>query len=406
MDFALPELGEGVYEAEAVRWLVKPGDTIKRGQPLLEVMTDKATMEVPAPFAGRITAVQGEPGTRLKIGQVILSYQPDGTKMEAPAAAPQRATPAVATVAAAPANGPTGGTSTAVAAPSVRHLARKLGIDLARVHGSGPAGRILLDDLAPLMAKQDGPTKTRTPEPPADYGRPGTRVRFHGIRRRIAEHMLEAKRRIPHYSYVDECDVTEMVRLRHGLREACARNGVKLTYLPFFVKAVTDALKEIPIVNSSLDEEKEEIVLHDRYHIGVAVATPGGLIVPVVQDADKKDLFAVAADVERLAGEAKAGRARREDLKGSTFTVTSVGGVGGLISTPIINHPEVGIMGVGKIIHRPVYDERGEIVPADLIYLSFSFDHRVVDGAVGAAFGNAVKRRLENPAAMLVPAGK
>ena len=407
MDFALPELGEGVYEAETVRWLVKPGETVKRGQPLLEVMTDKATMEVPAPFAGKVTSVTGEPGTRLKVGQVILSYQPDGTKMEAPVAAPQRAAPmvATATAAAAPVNGPTGGTATTVAAPSVRHLARKLGIDLARVHGTGPAGRILLDDLAPLIAKQDGAPKTRTPEPATDYGRPGTRVRFHGIRRRIAEHLLEAKRRIPHYSYVDECDVSEMVRLRHGLREACARNGIKLTYLPFFVKAVTEALKEIPIVNSSLDEEKEEIVLHDRYHIGVAVATPGGLVVPVVQDADKKDLFAVAADVERLASEAKAGRARREDLRGSTFTVTSVGGVGGLISTPIINHPEVGIMGVGKIIHRPVYDERGEIVPADLIYLSFSFDHRVVDGAVGAAFGNAVKRRLENPAAMLMPMG-
>jgi 2-oxoisovalerate dehydrogenase E2 component (dihydrolipoyl transacylase) len=194
-----------------------------------------------------------------------------------------------------------------------------------------------------------------------------------------------------------------MVRLRRGLREAAAKNGIKLTYLAFFVKAVAGALKEVPIVNSSLNEEAEEIVLHDRYHIGIAAATPAGLIVPVVQDADKKDLFAIAADVERLGTEAKAGRARREDLKGSTFTVTSVGGVGGLISTPIINHPEVGILGVGKVIRRPVYDEHGQIHPADLIYLSFSFDHRVVDGAVGAAFGNAVKQRLENPAAMLVP---
>jgi 2-oxoisovalerate dehydrogenase E2 component (dihydrolipoyl transacylase) len=407
MDFALPELGEGVYEAEAVRWHVQPGDVVKRGQPLLEVMTDKATMEVPAPFAGKVITVVGEPGKTLKVGQVILSYQPDGAKTEAPVAVGPRAAPAAAVavpVAAHPVNGPTDGAATAVAAPSVRHLARKLGIDLARIRGSGPAGRILLDDLAPLIVKQAGPAKAKPSPPPMDYGRPGTRIRFQGIRRRIAEHMLDAKRRIPHYSYVDECDVTEMVRLRRGLRDAAAKNGIKLTYLAFFVKAVAEALKEVPIVNSSLNEETEEIVLHDRYHIGIAAATPAGLIVPVVQDVDKKDLFAVAADVERLGNEAKAGRARREDLKGSTFTVTSVGGVGGLISTPIINHPEVGIMGVGKVIRRPVYDEHGQIQPADLIYLSFSFDHRVVDGAVGAAFGNAVKQRLENPAAMLVPA--
>jgi 2-oxoisovalerate dehydrogenase E2 component (dihydrolipoyl transacylase) len=407
MDFALPELGEGVYEAEMVRWLVRPGDTVKRGQPLLEVMTDKATMEVPAPFAGKVTSVVGEPGSKLKVGQTILSYQSDGAKVEAPVAAAARTAPTAAVAASAavsaPVNGPTERAATAVAAPSVRHLARKLGIDLSRIRGTGPAGRVLLDDLAPHIVKQSTPAKAKPGPPPMDYGRPGTRIRFQGIRRRIAEHMLDAKRRIPHYSYVDECDVTEMVRLRRGLREAAAKNGIKLTYLAFFVKAVAGALKEVPIVNSSLNEEAEEIVLHDRYHIGIAAATPAGLIVPVVQDADKKDLFAIAADVERLGTEAKAGRARREDLKGSTFTVTSVGGVGGLISTPIINHPEVGILGVGKVIRRPVYDEHGQIHPADLIYLSFSFDHRVVDGAVGAAFGNAVKQRLENPAAMLVP---
>jgi pyruvate dehydrogenase E2 component (dihydrolipoamide acetyltransferase)/2-oxoisovalerate dehydrogenase E2 component (dihydrolipoyl transacylase) len=283
----------------------------------------------------------------------------------------------------------------------VRHLARKLGIDLRRIRGTGPAGRILLDDLAPHLA---GPGQTpRAAEPPAEYGRPGTRVKLQGLRRKIAEHLVDAKKRIPHYSYVDECDVTDLVRLRHGMREACARNGIKLTYLPFFVKAVAAALMDVPLVNSSLDEEAGEIVLHDKYHIGIAVATPGGLIVPVVRDVDQKDLFAVAAEVERLGTEGKAGRARREELRGSTFTVTSIGGVGGLISTPIINHPEVGIMGVGKVIRRPVYDDHGRLRPADLAYLSFSFDHRVVDGAVGAAFGNAVKRQLEHPAALLVP---
>jgi pyruvate dehydrogenase E2 component (dihydrolipoamide acetyltransferase)/2-oxoisovalerate dehydrogenase E2 component (dihydrolipoyl transacylase) len=411
MDFALPELGEGVYEAEMVRWLVQPGAAVKRGQPLLEVMTDKATMEVPAPFAGRITALSVEPGARLKVGQTVLTYQSDAVKAE-PAAAPAAerfagsavAEKAAAAVAAAvAANGPTGAVPPPIAAPSVRHLARKLGIDLRRIRGTGPAGRILLDDLAPQIAGLAGPASSRPAEPPVEYGRPGTRMKLQGLRRKIAEHLVDAKKRIPHYSYVDECDVTDLVRLRHGMREACARNGIKLTYLPFFVKAVAAALKDVPLVNSSLDEEAGEIVLHDKYHVGIAVATPGGLIVPVVRDADQKDLFTVAAEVERLGTEGKAGRARREELRGSTFTVTSIGGVGGLISTPIINHPEVGIMGVGKVIRRPVYDDHGRLKPADLVYLSFSFDHRVVDGAVGAAFGNAVKRQLEHAAALLVP---
>jgi pyruvate dehydrogenase E2 component (dihydrolipoamide acetyltransferase)/2-oxoisovalerate dehydrogenase E2 component (dihydrolipoyl transacylase) len=408
MDFALPELGEGVYEAEAIRWLVKPGDVVKRGQPLLEVMTDKATMEVPAPFAGTITELKAEPGARLNVGQAILAYQGDGVAKAEPVVAATSQRPAQAAVAekvaaAVAGNGPSVGPAGPVAAPSIRHLARKLGIDLRRIRGTGPAGRILLDDLTPHLSAPAAPAAQKPAEPPADYGKAGTRIKLQGLRRLIAEHMVDAKRRVPHYSYVDECDVTEMVRLRTGLREACAKNGIKLTYLPFFVKAVAEALKEIPLINSSLDENAGEIVLHDKYHIGVAVATPGGLIVPVVRDVDRKDLFAVASDVERLGLEGKSGRARREDLKGGTFTVTSVGGIGGLISTPIINHPEVGIMGVGKVIRRPVYDEHGQLRPADLVYLSFSFDHRVVDGAVGAAFGNAVKRRLEHPAALLVP---
>jgi pyruvate dehydrogenase E2 component (dihydrolipoamide acetyltransferase)/2-oxoisovalerate dehydrogenase E2 component (dihydrolipoyl transacylase) len=404
MDFALPELGEGVYEAELVQWLVRPGDAVKRGQPLAEVLTDKATMEVPAPFSGKISAVTGEPGARLKVGQVILSYQTEGAKADTPAPVAERASPVAAatSVAAVPVVRAAGNGVTVVAAPSVRHLARKLGIDLARIRGSGPAGRILLDDLTPLISR-DGKAKPPAAGPPPEYGKPGTRIKLQGLRRRIAEHLVDAKRRIPHYSYVDECDVTALVRLRHGMREACAKNGIKLTYLPFFVKALAEALKEVPLVNSSLDEDSGDIVLHDKYHIGIAVATPGGLIVPVVRDVDQKDLFTVAAEVERLGTEGKAGKARREDLKGSTFTITSIGGMGGLISTPIINHPEVGIMGVGKVIKRPVYTHEGHLRPAELVYLSFSFDHRVVDGAVGAAFGNAVKRHLEHPAAMLVP---
>src|SRR5262249_33636891 len=262
-------------------------------------------MEVPAPFAGRIMSLSGEPGAKLKVGQAILTYQPPGSKADVPAPVAQRAVSAPA-MAAAPAtkraaNGNLSpGGPIPLAAPSVRPRARKRGIDLSGVRGPGPAGRILTDDLSAQIARPDGAEKARRAEPVADYGRPGTRIKLHGLRRKIAEHMLDAKRRIPHYSYVDECDVSELVRLRHALRGPSAEHGIKLTSLPFFVKAVAEALKDVPIVNSSLNDETEEIVLHDRYDIGIAVATPGGLIVPVVRDVDKKDLFTVAAEAERL----------------------------------------------------------------------------------------------------------
>lgn len=407
MDFRVPELGEGVYEAELVSWLVKPGDVVKRGQSLMEVMTDKATMEVPAPFAGTITGLNAEPGKPIKVGETVLSYTAPG----------QDAAPEPEPVGNGKSAAPTNGAETVVevapprrvvlapesvkAAPSVRLMARKLGIDLTHIRGSGPQGRILIDDLSahvPTAGERKKPA-----EPRSDYGKPGTRIKLHGLRRKIAEHMVHAKRTIPHYSYVDECDVTELVRLREAFKEPYAKIGVKLTYLAFFMKAVVEALKDVPMVNASLDEASGEIVLHDRYHIGIAVATPAGLIVPVVRDADRKDVAQIAREIERLSGDARTGKAKRDDLLGGTFTLTSVGNIGGLISTPVINHPEVGILGVGKVVKRPVYDSAGNIRPADMLYLSFSFDHRVVDGAVGAAFGNAVLRRLQKPAEMLVP---
>jgi pyruvate dehydrogenase E2 component (dihydrolipoamide acetyltransferase)/2-oxoisovalerate dehydrogenase E2 component (dihydrolipoyl transacylase) len=405
MDFKLPELGEGVYEAELVSWLVKPGDTVKRGQNLIEVLTDKATMEVPAAFVGTITALRAQPGQQIKVGEVVLTYEPktpavaETPKLTAPAEAPARQQPVpVATsprIAVSPLS--------VKAAPSVRYMARKLGIDLTQVRGSGPQGRILIEDLSRYVRPPDGNGKPAVAEPRPDYGTPGTRLKLQGLRRKIAEHMVQAKRTAPHYTYVDECDVTELVRLREQLREPFARLGVRLTYLAFLVKAVVAGLKEVPLVNASLDEASGEIVLHDRYHIGIAVATPGGLIVPVIHDADREDLPQIAREVERLSAEARAGKVRRENLLGGTFTITSVGGIGGLISTPILNYPEVAILGVGKVVKRPVFDANGNVRPADLVYLSLSFDHRVVDGAVGAAFCNAVIRQLQSPAALLMP---
>jgi len=272
-------------------------------------------------------------------------------------------------------------------------MARKLGLDLHQIRGSGPAGRILIEDLTSQITTRHEADDARSVAPPSalpgapaqDFGKPGTRLKFQGIRRKMAENMVRAKHVIPHSTYVDECDVTELVRLRQSLRDRFSQAGIKLTYLPFFVKAVTLALQEIPIANSSLDEQAGEIVLHDQYHIGVAAATATGLIVPVLHDADGKALPEIARELERLNAEAKGGKSRLEDLRGGTFTITSIGGFGGLISTPVVNHPQAAILGIGRIVKRPVYDSSGNIKPADLVYLSFSFDHRILGGAVAAA---------------------
>jgi pyruvate dehydrogenase E2 component (dihydrolipoamide acetyltransferase)/2-oxoisovalerate dehydrogenase E2 component (dihydrolipoyl transacylase) len=409
MEFRLPEIGEGVYEAEVSRWLVQPGVAVRPGQGLLEVLTDKATMEVPSPFTGTIEHLRAEEGQPIKVGEVVLTYQGSeaavGAKKEAdptaraqqPARAPQ---PPPVQPQARQGDGRAG--VPVKAAPTVRLLARKLGIDIERVRGSGPDGRVLVEDLAPRVAPSARPQAAPAVEA-LDFGKAGTRVRFHGVRRKVAEHLVHSKHTIPHYSYIDECDVTELVRLRESLKEPLGQQGVRVTYLAFFVKAAVLSLKEVPIVNASLDEENGEIVLYDRYHIGVAVATPNGLIVPVVRDADRLSLVDIARTIERLSADARAGRSKREDLQGGTFTITSFGNIGGLIATPIIHHPQVGILGIGKVMKRPVFDEHEQIRAAQMVYLSLTFDHRVLDGAVGAAFGNALIRRLRNPAALLLP---
>jgi len=410
MEFHLPPVGEGLIEVELVHWLVQPGDAVVRGQGLMEVMSDKATMEVPAPFAGTIGELTAKPGTKVQVGQVVLSYTPLGDPVPVVASPPsgvserEQNRPSYSASALNAPNGQVNGSAKLPpAAPSVRLLARKLGLDLARIRGTGPHGRILLDDLTPFLKTTAGGEKKEPKAAKTDYGKPGTRVRFLGLRRKIAEHLVEAKRRIPHYSYIDECDLTDLVRLRHQLREPFAKSGIKLTYLSFVVKAAARALRDVPMVNSTFDEEAGEIVLHDYYHIGIATATPGGLIVPVIKDVDKKDVATIASEIERLSADARTGKLRLDELKGGTFTVTSVGGIGGVISTPIVNYPEVGIVGIGKVVKRPVYDSHGRIHPADMCYLSFSFDHRIVDGAVGAAFGNALVDHLRRPATLLLP---
>ncbi len=404
MQFKLPELGEGVLEAELVKWLVQPGESVAVGQPLAEVMTDKAVVDLPSPFAGQITELLVKDGDIVRVGAEILNYE-DGEAPKATADVAQQQ-PTDSPAPAASGNGePVATTATRVpAGPAVRRKAKELGIDLSAVKGTGPGGRVLKADLETHAASPEEtsvhPAPTRVGAAPQPG--PGTRIPLRGLRRTIAQHMVRSKQTIPHYSYIDECDVTELVRLRDSLRPVFEKDGVKLTYLAFIVKAVAEALREVPQVNASLDEEAGEIVVHEQCNVGFAVATEDGLIVPVIHDVDCLGVRKIAAAIERLSGEARSGRARREDLTGGTFTVSSIGGIGGLVSTPIINAPQVGILALGKIIRRPVYDDRGELRPADLMYLSFSFDHRVLDGAVGATFANAIIERLENPALLLV----
>lgn len=416
MDFKLPQLGEGVYEAELVRWLVAPGDVVHPGQGLMEVLTDKATMEVPAAFAGSVTDLKAQTGDTVKVGDHVLSYQPVGTVSEekatstlpskqADGSSPSQAatvTTKTATIAspAKQTNGEYRHDEPIKASPSIRHLARKLGIDLQAIRGSGPNGRVLLDDLN--LGSMTTTKRTPPATPQLEVGVAGTRVKLIGLRRKIAEQMVRSAQSIPHYTYVDECDISDLVKLRASLREPFEAMGVKLTYLPFIIKAVVQALKEVPIVNSTFDDEAGEITLHDRFNIGIATATPGGLIVPVIHDADRKDIAAIAKDIDRLSSDARAGRSKLPDLKDGTFTVTSIGGIGGLLATPIINHPEVGILGIGKAVKRPVFDAVGQVKAADMIYISLSFDHRIVDGAIGALFGNALIKHLQNPARLLL----
>ncbi len=291
-------------------------------------------------------------------------------------------------------------------------MARALGVDLGSVRGTGPDGRVLIDDLGNYVNQLgigraardvDGPGDGQEEQPPGHSRRvarplqPGQHVALQGLRRSIADHMVTSKQTIPHYSYIDECDVSRMVALRNALKRPLYGQGVKLTNLPFYVKAVVGALQQVPLVNSTIDCVAGEIVLHDRYDIGIATATARGLVVPVIRNADRKNLAEIARDIERLIRAAQAGTIARSDLQGGTFTISSIGNFGGLVSTPIIHHPEVGIVAIGKIFKRPTYDEQGQIVPAQIAYLSFSFDHRVVDGSVGAQFGNAMIQQLQDP---------
>jgi len=401
-EFRLPDIGEGMVEAEIVRWFVQEGDSIQEDQPMVELMTDKANVVIPSPRKGVVLKRFGREGEVVKVGSVLVVIGEPGEVPVAAETGVEAAVPASATrevSAPTPGVGPVAPPGRVLATPATRRLARELGVDLRQVSPTGPHGRVTKEDVLRFVEAQRAPAAPAPPPPveaPVVPVGPEERIPLRGLRRVIARRMVQSKRTAPHFTYVEEVDMTELVRWREQMKPVAEAQGVRLTYLPFIIKAVVIGLKRFPIINASLDEEKEEIVLKKYYHIGIAVQTDQGLTVPVIHDADKRSLLDLAREVERLSKAAREGRLALHEVRGSTFTITSLGKLGGLLATPIINYPEVAILGVHKIEPRPVV-RNGEIVVRSMMNVSLSFDHRVVDGAVGAEFTQVVREHLENP---------
>ena len=414
--FKLPDVGEGTAEAEIVAWHVTVGDRIEEDAPLVDVMTDKATVEMTAPVSGIVVSVHGEPGDMAPVGSALAVIDVDGqgvadsapTLAAKPPPPPRDPPPPLGEVRPKVRSGvPSAATRPVpiarvasekpLAAPSVRRRAHDLGIALQFVPGTGPAGRISNEDLDAFVA-----AGAPAAGPRARGRREGIeQVKVIGLRRKIAEKMQDAKRRIPHFTYVEEIDVTELEALRAHLNGAKRADQAKLTFLPFLIAALVKALPDFPQINARFDDDAGIVDRHAAVHVGIATQTPGGLIVPVLRHAEARDLWDCAAEIARLAATTREGKAAADELKGSTITVTSLGPLGGVATTPVINHPEVAIIGPNKIIERPAVLE-GQVVVRKMMNLSSSFDHRVVDGYDAAAFIQKVRGLLEHPATLFM----
>jgi len=400
--FKMPDLGEGTVSAEVVEWKVKVGDTVKEDQIIAEVMTDKAAVEIPAPVSGRVVSLTGQPGDMVAVGAELIAFDTSGTApaetatAPKPAAGPASQPPAAKPQAAAAA--PPAASTRVMASPATRRKAHVAGVDLASVSGSGPGGRISALDLESVIAgKGSGAVK-----PATIAARNGVEeIKIIGVRSVIAERMSAAKRNIPHFAYVEEVDVTELESLRQHLNSRLPKGAPALTYLPFLVAALVRVLESFPQCNAVHDAERNVILRHAAAHVGIATQTPDGLKVPVVKHAEARSLHDIAAEIRRVSEAARSNKATREELMGSTITVTSLGRLGGIASTPVINAPEVAIVGVNKAVDRPVV-LHGAIAIRRIMNLSSSFDHRFVDGFDAAAMIQALKERLEHPATIFI----
>ncbi len=383
--FKLPDIGEGIAEAELVQWYVKPGDVVAEDQPLADVMTDKATVELTAPVSGTIVAIHGEVGQLRQIGSALVEFALEG---EAPAEPEAESAPAPSPTAPLPATEPSA--ARPKASPLVRRLAKQAGVQLEDVKGSGPHGRIRRPDFEAHVAAAQ--------QPAAPVAGGFTEVKLVGLRRKIAEKMEISARRIPHFAYVEEVDLTALETARAELNARGDRP--KLTLLPFFIQALVRALPQFPQINATFDDEAGVVRHYAPVHVGIATQTDNGLIVPVVRNAQDLGLWELAEEIARLAAAARGGTAKRDELSGSTITITSLGTLGGIATTPVINHPEVAIIGPNRLVERPVV-RGGAIEIRKMMNVSSSFDHRVVDGYEAARFIREVKALLEAPTLLL-----
>ena len=428
----VPDIGEGIAEVELVAWHVALGESVKEDQPVADVMTDKASVEIPCHVHGKVIALGAAVGQMISVGAELIRLEVEGEGNLKDDAAPAQATQIAASPAekskqsdikaseniaipavqapkqaSAPAARPAARAPVAqarkegerpLASPSVRRRALDMGVDLRLVHGSGPAGQISHADLEAFAAGQ-GPVVGGNPQYVERHGEEVIPVI--GLRRKIAQKMQEAKRRIPHFSYVEEVDVTELEQLRQQLNKIHGATRGKLTLLPFLARAMVLALRQFPQINARYDDDAGVVTRYEAVHLGIAAQTDGGLMVPVLRHAESLDLWASAAGIARVAEGAKTGKLGREELTGSTITLTSLGALGGIVSTPVINHPEVAIVGVNRMVERPML-RNGQVVARQLMNLSSSFDHRVVDGMDAAQFIQAIRALLETPALLFV----
>ncbi|WP_067621201.1 dihydrolipoamide acetyltransferase family protein [Alicyclobacillus acidiphilus] len=429
-EFGLPELGEGLHEGRISKWLVKPGDTIQEDDAVAEIENDKSLVELPSPVSGKVVEIKVAEGSTCVVGDVILTIEVAGDVPashsahgnEQPAAEPAKqaaSEPAAQPVAQAAAANDGAGTSAAkqvLATPGVRRYAREHGVDIRSVQGTGNNGKVTKDDVDGFLnggsAVAASPSQSAVKEETSTGATGSTVVQVAGdeieervplpmIRQAIARAMVKSKYTAPHVTLMDEVDVTELVKLRKEIKPVAEQRGVKITYLPFIVKALIAALRSRPQLNSSYDEEKQELVLKHYYHIGIATDTDRGLLVPVVKHADKKNMWDIAQEINDLAARGRAGKLAPNEMRGSTISITNIGSAGGMFFTPIINYPEVAILGVGRITEKPIIRD-GEFAVGQMMALSLSFDHRVIDGALGQQFVNDIKRLLENPRLLLL----
>lgn len=420
-EYRFPELGEGLHEGEIIKMHIKPGDTVTDEDIIMEVQNDKAVVEVPCPVNGTVQEVLGTDGAVFRVGQVVAVIDAEGDipdqgdapaheEPEAAAPAPaEAATPAAS--ASAPAAAPVASDREVLATPSVRKFAREQGIDIAQVAGTGKAGKITREDVeafknggAPAASSAAAPAAeaaTTTSAPAAapteiPQGSDEERVPFKGIRKAISNAMVKSAYTAPHVTIMDEVDVTELVAFRTRMKPVAEKKGIKVTYLPFIVKALVAASRKFPALNASIDEVNNEIVYKKHYDIGIATDTDNGLIVPVIKDADRKSIWMIAESISDLALRGREGKLSANEMKGSTISISNIGSAGGMFFTPIINYPEVAILGTGRISEKPVVRD-GEVVVAPVMALSLSFDHRLIDGATAQNFMNYIKQLLANP---------